>query len=124
MSDSQRPISSQANQRLTDEQVLELFTGSPPDTYSVLSRRGRKTLSDDSVVRMLAEAAPPSEPGLIPTAQRANLPPRRLDYAPNRLKFEIPISTAPAGYRIIRVGLWLGVAAAMVAVMSGRLMGR
>ena len=124
MSDSQRPISTKGTARLTDEQVLELFNGSPPDAFSVLSRRGPKALSDDSVARMLVDASPVTPADPIPTAERAVLPPRRLDYAPARVGFEIPISTAPAGYRIVRIGLWLGVAAAMVAVMTGTIMGR
>ena len=124
MSDSQRPISWTPARPLTDEQVLEMFDGSPPDAYSVLSRRGRKPLSDDSVARMLVEAAPVPASTPIPTAERVTLPPRRLEYATARRTREVSITTVPVVYRVVRIGMWLGVAAAMVAVMAGSIRGR
>jgi hypothetical protein len=124
MVNSQGPISVPAHAGLTDEQVLDLFAGGPPDAFSVLSRRAKKVLSDDSVARMLV-AGGASPPLPIPVATQASVPPTPLEYAPDPLHMlQFNPACAPLAYRVLRVGLWLSVAAAMVAVMLASFLDR
>jgi len=124
MHNSQRPISVPSDTPLTDEQVLDLFDASPPDAFSVLSRRANKGLSDDSVARMLVAGGSPV-PQPIPLAAPVSIPPMPLEYEPTEFQTRrFNPASAPLAYRILRIGLWLGVAAAMVAVMLTRFLDR
>jgi hypothetical protein len=108
---------------LTEEEVARILCdSSDPDHFAVLRRRGRRPLSDEQAAQILQEKDPAGPVPPLPIAERATTIPVALpyrgatDHAENAwmLAARIP---PPWGYRILRLVLWLAVAALTGAVI-------
>lgn len=110
-----------------DDAARILSQGEAPDHFEVLSRRRATPISDEQAAAILKEKAPtPYAADALPVARRAEpMPPAVLSYrgkAPSIHAVEMPPPhTLPLGYRVLRLALWLSVAAASLGAMLSSL---